>query len=83
MNSYSIIPECVYETNISFALGTSWYQSMLSFPENAQVRLQRHRVDYFIIDLEKELFDFFSFSALSLRDNTQKYLGGLAEHLFS
>ncbi len=73
--NYSMLPECVFETAISFALRDSWHQIMFESAETSRKLLQRQGLNYFLVDLKTEIFDFFPFTSLFSPEGIEKHLG--------
>lgn len=73
--NYSMLPDCLFETAISFALRDNWHQIMFESAETSRKLLQRQGLNYFLVDLKTELFDFFPFTSLFSPENIGKYLG--------
>jgi len=68
-------PDSGLETAISYSLGQDWHEIMFSDSNRAKELLQRQDLNYFIIDLKKDLFEMFQYTELFHPNNIGRHLG--------
>ncbi len=69
-----VFPDFWLETMISFRLGNRWHEIMFSPPEHAKSILQSQQRNYFFVNLDEPLNDFFPCSPLFHPDHIQDHL---------
>jgi hypothetical protein len=64
LNNYCMAPGCEQESFVSFALHQDWHEVMFGPAPRARELLQRQGLNYFLIDLGKDIIDVIQFSPL-------------------
>ncbi len=74
INNYCMAPDCELESFVSFALHQDWHEVLFEEPEQARAALQKQGLNYFLIDLNRDMVDVLQYSPLFRPENVGKYL---------
>ncbi len=74
VNNYCMTPDCELESFVSFALHQDWHTVLFEPAEQARAALQKQGLNYFLIDLNKDVIDVLQYSPLFQPENVGKYL---------
>lgn len=68
-------PDPGLETAVSFSLKRDWHGIMFSAADESKRLLREQGLDYFLIDLETNFFDFFQYTRLFSPESIGRYFG--------